>query len=295
MALKRSGVRASFAPSICFLLARSMRALFSSDPRRSSSFPVILLLLPVTVFGLTAGSAFAQRNSPSVGAKTPTDVVLFIRPDSPTTARIGLAFRKRLPHAQVRREIKKLIAASGWTLIGDLSITDKTVQPRDAIHFPPVTGAMFAVAQAPQFLDNAPVLSPYLQAFQEWSHLEILLVASDIQPYNGVSNFHSSALDVTLDKSEGIYRYLVTIREHAKDLPPLIPDAAVAVDPAGGIYSPPVSAAGTNAPVTETARSGPSLFRPYLFILVGSLLAGTVALSLAVKRHRENLKRGRLG
>ena len=294
MALKRSGVRASFAPSIYFGCARLQWAVSLSGFFPVFSFHTRFLpLLGVLVgFLVGAGSVPAQKTSPRANTKNRTDVVLFIGSGGPTTARIGLAYRKLLPHAQVRQEIKSLLAASGWKLNGDLSITDKTVHPEDPVRFPPVTGALFSLADAPQLHDNAPVLSPYLKAFQAWDHLEILFAASDIQPYNGITNFHASELDVTLAKSDGLYRYIVTIREHHKELPVLIPDEREPSVASSGRVAPTIVS--PQEPIAGTLHSGPSLFWPYLFIVAGGLMIFAVGLYLLAKRDHRNMKPGRL-
>lgn len=297
MALKRSGVRASFAPSNHHIVPRFGRVTFLSAPLLIGfALSRLLPLLGLVVALVTAsGVARAQQIPPSASVKSQTDVFLFIHPLTPKTARIGLDYRKVLPHAQVLREIKKLLAVSGWTLAEAPMVTDKSVRPEDPKRFPPTTGAMFSVADAPQFHDNAPALAPYLQAFQAWNRLEILFVTSDLQPYNGVHDFRSPALDVTLAKSEGIYSYLVTIREHSKELPPLIPDASpVSPENSGNGNTPTTSAANPHDAVVDPAPSSTSLFWPYLFIILGSLLTGGVALYFVAKRHHANLKPGRL-
>ena len=296
MALKRSGVRASFAPSIRSFVPRLGR--FTLRSALSFFRLPLLSLLPflclLIVLFDPLGSAHGQQAAPSANVKRPpTDVFLFIHPDGPSTARIGLDYHKRLPHSQVRRVIEKLLAASGWKLISEPKITEKTVRPEDPRRFPPTTGALFSVSDAPQFRDNAPMLAPYLQAFQSWNRLEILFVTSDLQPYNGVTNFRSSALDVTLAKSEGIYSYLVTIREHAKDLPPLIRDApSDAVRPKEP--EPESTAREGDLHDTVAAQSSPSLFQPILFIVIGSMLTGGVSVYFLIRRHQMHLKPRRL-
>lgn len=294
MALKRSGVRASFAPSYHHFSPFSGRVLPAPASRPGCSIRLWFLQFVCLFCALAVGNlgADAQQSPPQASAKTRTDVFLFIRPDSPSTARIGLAYSKRVSHAQVEREVKKLLVVSGWKLKGEIRITDKTVHPEDPRHFPPTTGAAFSLTDAPQFHDNAPMLIPYLKAFQAWNRLEILFVTSDLQPYNGVTDFHTPALDIKLEKSEGIYSYLVTLRDHSGELPPLIADIPDVVSESTGKTLP---APKQQPRPTETGsdQSSRSLFWPYLFIIAGSLLAGGVALFLFAKRHQENLKPGR--
>jgi len=258
------------------------------------SLSILFLHLLVFVCLLIAAPGSAQQTPSNADPKTRTDVFLFVHPNSMAAAHIGLSYSKRIPHTQVESEIRRLAAVAGWKLDGKLSITDRTVRPDNPARFPPTTGAEFSVSDAPQFHDNAPVLAPYLQAFQAWDHLEILFVASDLVPYNGVANFRSPALDITLAKSAGIYDYLVTIREHSKALPPLISDSpSLSVDngnktvPAAPLAQNPLDSG------QPAAQEASSLFWPSLFIIVGSLLTGGVALYLFAKRRQENLKPGR--
>ncbi len=289
MALKRSGVRASFAP-----YHRSGFPCRGRSAIRSvflDSFRFLFLLCISSLLAVAPGRS--QQSSPQTGPSTPTDVFLFIHQTSPGSARIGLSYRKIVPHTQVQSEIKKLLAVSGWKLSGAPAIADKSVRPDNPVRFPPKTGVEFSVSGAPQFHDNAPMLAPYLRAFQAWDHLEILFVTSDLVPYNGVTNFRSPEVDVTLAKTDGIYDYLVAIHEHSKDLPALIPDAPNTSNPIVGKTS--SSGDGQNPPEANgpIASKSPALFLPYLFILIGSVLAGGVGLYLLARRHQENLKLGR--
>jgi hypothetical protein len=220
--------------------------------------------------------------------------MLFVHPDSPTTARIGLSYRKLVPHKQVEKEIAKLLSVSGWKLVGKPAISDGSVRPDNPKRFPPTTSAEFKVADAPQFHDNAPVLAPYLQAFQAWDHIEIMFVTTDLVPYNGVTEFHDPALDVTLSKSDGVYDYRITIREHSKKLPDVIPSAQEKVAQSSSKRGTTAeSAPNGSTAVTPTTANSASVFWPYTLILVGSLLVVGVACYLYVKKHQENLKPGR--
>jgi hypothetical protein len=297
MALKRSGVRASLAPYTQYLVPRARQVLRSCvfRPISISLARFLPLICSFCAVAISLSGAIAQKDAPKTNATTKTDVVLFVRPDGPASARIGLAYRKRIPHQEVRNEINKLLAVSGWKLSGDPAITDGTVHADNPKGFPPTTAAMFGVTDAPQFHDNAPVLAHYLQAFQAWNRVEVLFVTPNLQPYNGVTNFHTPSLDVAMAKSDGVYSYVATIREHSKSLPPLIRDASEPqADVSGRTNSKPTGAhdpidsAGSVPPVS------PSRFWPSLFILVGSLLTGGVALQWLARRRVQDVKPRRL-
>ncbi|MCW3096037.1 MAG: hypothetical protein JWL77_1655 [Chthonomonadaceae bacterium] len=290
MALKRSGVRASFAPSFRDGFPRIGRYASLSACSRLLLFPALLyaLCLLLTVPGLT------QQNPSTASPQARTDVMLFVHPDSPSTARIGLSYRKLVPHKQVEKEIAKLLSVSGWKLIGKPAISDASARPDNPKRFPPTTSAEFSVADAPQFHDNAPVLAPYLQAFQEWDRIEIMFVTTDLVPYNGVTDFHDPALDVTLTKSDGVYDYRIAVREHLKKLPDVIPSVQEKVAQSSvkrGTTA--ESAPNGSTAVTPAPANSASVFWPYTLILVGGLLVVGVACYLYVKKHQDNLKPGR--
>ena len=292
MALKRSGVRASFAPSNGFGFPRIRR---SSSLSACSLFTRFALL--ITVICLFVSTSGRTQQAPSKTASSAkTDVFLFIHPDSPSTAQVGLSYGKRVPHSQVQHEIEKLLSVTGWKLSGKPEITDASARPDKIKQFPPVTGAKFALLQAPQFLDNAPLLAPYLQAFQAWDRLDIMFVTTDMVPYNGVTDFRNPAVDVLLEKSDGIYDFRVTIREHSKKLPPLTPGgAAVAGDHGGKSSGAVTSARNPHDSGASALANTPSLFWPYLSIVVGCLLVGGVCFYLFTKRNQDNLRPGRSG
>jgi len=248
----------------------------------------------ICLFVSTAGRT--QQAPPKTTSSAKTDVFLFIHPDSPSTAQVGLSYGKRVPHSQVQREIEKLLSLTGWKLSGKPEITDASARPDKIERFPPVTGAKFALLQAPQFLDNAPLLAPYLRAFQAWDRLDIMFVTTEMVPYNGVTEFRNPAVDVLLEKSDGIYDFRVTIREHSKDLPPLTPGNTDAAGEHGGISVGAVTPARTPRDSGAAASpNSPSLFWPYLSIIIGCLLVGGVCFYLFTKRNQDNLKAGRSG
>lgn len=286
MALKRSGVRASFAPSYSKVFPRIRR--FGSLSACSVLTRVQILLWLACL--LVVAPCRAQQSPTKAGSNSQTDVFLFVRQSSPTTARIGLSYGKKIPHGRVEIEIKKLLTVSGWKLSGTPSISDETMRPDDPKRFPPKTGAEFEVADAPQFHDNAPTLAPYLKAFQSWDHLEILFATTDLVPYNGVTSFRSPALDVTLEKSDGIYDYRVTIRDHSGELPALIPDRASAGANVGTTTPTGTAAQLPRSSVASTETNSTSSFWPYALIIVGGVLAGGVGIYLFAKRQQENLK-----
>ncbi len=290
MALKRSGVRASSAPLIIF----SSPLFRGANPSVRLPLGFSLLLLCMFAVFLLAPVGFLRPVHAQVIAgvsKIPTDVILFVRPLSSDSARIGLAYRKLVPHAQVQREISKLLTITGWKLAANAQIEDSAVHSDDPKRFPPTTGALFTLENAPQLHDNAPVLRPYLQAFHAWNRVEILLDIPDIQPYNGLLELNDKSLDIKMVKSDGIYSYLATIREHQGELPSLVqkPSTVGAQDSHAIAFGHPFAQSSTDSPAGVRAEGG-SLFWPYLFIATGTLLTGGVAVYLLTKRHATAVK-----
>ncbi len=287
MALKRSGVRASSAP--LSILSNPALWVFSSTCVSVRRLSVSLLSCIFLFLGLKSSTPVHAQSSSAV--RTKTDIILFIRPIGLDSANIGLAYSKRVPHALVEREVKRLLDGTGWILGSKINIDDSTVRPDDSVRFPPTTGAMFTVINAPQLHDNAPVLRPYLQAFHAWSRVELLLESPEIQPYNGLTTFHSAALDVQLVKGDGVYSYIADIHDHTGELPSLVQPAYSSSMPDAGATSTPTQQPQPRASVGEPVHSsGTSLFWPCLFIATGAVLTGGVIVYLVARRHVGVLK-----
>ena len=80
----------------------------------------------------------------------------------------------------------------------------------------------FSLIKAPQIVDSAPALLPYLQAFQDLGHVSVVFQQSELKPYNGIDNFESSALVVRRTPGENAYIYEALIQDHKGTLPPLV-------------------------------------------------------------------------
>ncbi len=170
----------------------------------------------------------------SSGAQTPTksshvpteliagvpDVSILVIPTSYNGARVSLAYRRREPHGRVRQEIGKL-AANGWVLGRPVSVQDGTVRADDPGRAPVVTSAQFTLSNAPQVVDNAPAVVPYLQAFQRNYHVSVVFNLSDLAPYNGIESFDSPALIVQRRPADNAYQYEALIKDHEGTLPQL--------------------------------------------------------------------------
>jgi hypothetical protein len=190
---------------LCLVCALSLPCRAQSGPAPSNGDPLIELL----------------RGLP--------DVTIFVIPTSGDTARVSLAYRKRVPHMRVRQDIGKL-AVNGWSVAG-IRITDASIRPDDTIHAPVTTGAEFSLVKARQVVNNAPAVLPYLQAFQENDHISVVFNLSDLKPYNGVEDFVSDALVVRRMPEVNAYHYEALIQDHKGRLPELSAAAVVKTAP----------------------------------------------------------------
>jgi hypothetical protein len=71
-----------------------------------------------------------QQSSPAELLQGVPDVTIFVVPMSGDTARVSLAYRKRMSHGQVRHQIDKL-KAFGWGISSDIGVSDGTMRPGD--------------------------------------------------------------------------------------------------------------------------------------------------------------------
>src|SRR5205085_11232385 len=100
-------------------------------------------------------------------------------------------------------------------------IEDRSIDPDDLERHSKKTGAVFTLLSAPQMQENAPVLRNYLQAFQSWTHLEVIFDLPEMTVYRGVEKFDSPALLVQRIPNDNCIRYEVWIRDHSHPLPSL--------------------------------------------------------------------------
>ena len=144
------------------------------------------------------------------------DVTIFVIPTSGDTARVSFAFSSRVPHAQVRKEITKL-GAKGWGLGAGVSVEDSAIAGAARV----TTSGHFTLFKAPQVVNSAPAVLPYLQAFQDRGHVTVVFLMSELSPYNGVDDFQTPALIVRRMPAANIYQYEALIQDHTGSLPQL--------------------------------------------------------------------------
>jgi hypothetical protein len=158
------------------------------------------------------------------------NVVIFVNARSADSATLGIAYDRKVPHARVREDLTQLLKVTGWNTARDLQISDASVHPDHLDRFPATTAAMITVLQAPQVVQNAPTLLPYLQAFQAYDRVEVNFLLNEISPFLGVARQDNKAFAVELfHTAQGVYRYEAVLRDHHGTLPPLVaaPNASV--------------------------------------------------------------------
>jgi hypothetical protein len=209
------------------------------------------------------------------------DVGVLVLPVTPAESRIAIAYRTRVDHNRVRREVARLAQAFGGQIRGELRIRDESLRPNELRDYPVTTGAEFTLTGVSQVQDNAPVLLPYLVGFQSWNRIEVIFALPDLQPYRGVQPFDSEALSVQLVKEEGAYRYLAEIRRHEGALPVL---------PTSSALPEAISSPVASAEVPRPAARPESSPLPQMLVLTGSgLLVGAGLYFLYLRRAQSRL------
>jgi len=223
--------------------------------------------------GLSAPPSCAAQGEPPgtkpghAGHAAPADpeVTIFVNPTSGDTARVSLAFTGRVRHTAVAAEIERL-KQSGWGIADGVSITDRAIATTSGT----TTGATFGVFKAPQILNNAPQTYPYIRAFQDCGHINLLFfTGSELRPYNGVDDFQAPGLQVHRQAQEGGYWYQIAISDHAGKLAE--PTAA----------SPPAAPAGSSP---GSPGAAPSTL-PMMLGVCGLALAGGLIVFAAISRR----------
>ena len=254
MALKRSGVRASSAPYGTIRRSAQCAAPFCfynplTAPNLRQKMLCRFLLPTLCCLSLCLSACTAVCNAQSSSSPvTPAqsqpaqsqqggdstsssreDAVIFVNSQAEGTAAIAIAYSGKVSHDMARADVQRLLAAGKWQIVGNPRIEDARPTSGKASDFPVTTGVAFTVSHAPQVVDSAPVLQPYLTAFQRLNHFEVNFLVGELRPYRGITLSETDALRVRLKKDEGIYGYDVVIRDHKGDLGPLsdTPDLAL--------------------------------------------------------------------
>ena len=235
-----------------------------------------LLLFPVSSMQYceAQGDARAPVATPSADVLTGVpDVAIFVMPTSNDLATVSVAYRNQVRHAQVMQEIDKL-SANGWMVGKKIAVSDDSIGRSVGV----TTSAHFELRRAPQVLNSAPRLLPYLQAFQDRSHVTVMFLLPDLKPYNGVESFDTPALIVRRIPEEGSYRYEALIQDHKGKLPELT------------VAPPPVTPPALGAMQRSAPSRTPLL--PIMLILCAVGIAGGLAVyNLAAKRTNRSIPR----
>ena len=185
-------------------------------------------------------------------------------------------YGKIVPHAQVRSEVGRLLAMTGWELATDLPIQDARVNP----DYPKTTGTMFTLQKAPQLQKGVPALRPYLKAWQALSTLEVMFALPEAQASPNVERYENKAFVAELHKSLGVYRYEVTLKDHQGELPEL--GTSVSLPPTSTNQESSPSETKPNIK-QEPSRSTSNL--PVLLIVMGGILCIGAATYMSLSRR----------
>ena len=261
------------SPMLSVNLLKSIRFPFVDQQQSLGGFgwALVFVLLAFASLGAQCGAQVTPQVHPSDQLTEllygVPDVTILVIPTSGDTARVAIAYRRRVPRARVVEEIGKLRAA-GWGVGGRLDISDGSLRS-DA---PKTTYGQFALVKAPQVVNNAPAVLPYLQAFQGWDHVTVVFQLSELTPYNGVDSFESRAIVVRRAPGENAYRYEALIQDHKGKLPTL--------NSVDGQITP-----GLHQPAAKAGAGMAIPLLPLMLILLGTgLLSGVFVYSWISKR-----------
>lgn len=230
--------------------------------------------LCVNVRGQTAQKRDAATELTEL-LKGEPDVTIFVIPTSGDTARVALGFSSRVSHARVRKEIERL-SENGWGIANDLSLTDRSAGPSGRV----TTAGHFSLIKAPQVVNNAPALLPYLQAFQDRGHVTVVFLLSELKPYNGIDKFETPALVVRRMPADNAYQYEALIQDHKGKLP-----AITATEPSQ-VFAP----QSTNS-ISRSESAAIPLLPVMLIICIVGLLGGLGMYIWLARRANKALRR----
>ena len=176
-----------------------------------------LCALDVRVSAQKAGQGSAK-------SENRLDVVALLFPESADRVRVGLNYGRKVPHHQAQQEIETLAKQGGWQIEKDIAITDDKLGRNDAGS----TGANFVLSQADKLTQGNPTLLPFLQAFQSWNHIQLLLQLPSSASALPDGTFSQSAITIRrTSEGKNSQLYDAEIRDHKATLtePVFISDA----------------------------------------------------------------------
>ena len=260
MALKRSGVRASSAPSSfgCFF-----------QVRHSSAAPLcwhfsrgaLTVLMYVFLFGLAL---------PSLANKS--QVGILISPQGNNTYRVAISYPKRVAESKVKQEIAALVQNTQGNLLSPPVIQDYSLYPEKLKRFPVTTSAMFVLAYVAPSDQAFSILPAYIGAFRAEKNLQVIFVSQGERGEQNPQEFTTPEMKVILTRSVGVERYEVQIRAEQGKLPPPIFSV-----------SQKKTQESVKSPANQPAKPLGSNFSRILLIVLGGLGAGVTIYLVATR------------
>ena len=210
-----------------------------------------------------------------------SDVLILVQPLG-SQSLIAVTFAKPTSHERAHALLADLAKRGGWKL-GIVEIRDETVPAdfRDPSKTAKQTGASSTIAGSPLKKDGGFRLQPFVEAFADYSKLEVLFIENADPSFAGLSSFQSGAVTVDLIKPGAPYRYMIRIDKTAGPIPtlPMIQPAAPPQQSAAPRTVPEASRSGSMAFVLlVSAASG-------LAVFFGLLLVTHLRSRRSVQRH----------
>lgn len=217
MALKRSGVRASSAPSysIGFFQVRPSSVALSY---RHFSHIALIFFVGIFLFGLAMPSR-ADRSQ----------VGILVSPQGNNLYRVAISYPKRMAAAKVMQEIAALVQNTQGNLLSppiiqDYSLADdpggtRPISPEQLQRFPVTTSVQFVISYMAPSEQAFAILPAYIGAFRAEKNLQVIFVSRGEQGELSSQEFVTPEMKVILTRSVGVERYEVQIRAAKGNLP----------------------------------------------------------------------------
>ena len=177
-------------------------------------------------------------------ARRVPDALILVQP-SGNLAYVSVTYGGYVPRERVSAAFGRLRDSAGWAL-GAVEVRDvdgaSGQKARKGQRTGVLTEATALLSDAPQIRDRSFALQPYVDAFADLDHFDVLFLVGAAPQFQGLRSYRSPALDVTLVQDGGPFRYAVDVKDHRAPVPRLplqepTAGAAPAQGPAGGTGS----------------------------------------------------------
>ena len=170
--------------------------------------PLVLLLWLALLIASMASPVGAKTQPTALQGGSP-DVLILVAATATGQDQIGVTYPKVVPHAQARRDLAALQAATGW-LLKRIKITDAPSSlRRDKVK---MTGSECVASRAVRQETHGLAVQPFVQAFRGYHYLLLTyFVGADFR-FRGLHDYSDNDLRIKLDQHGSAYTYQIFIR-----------------------------------------------------------------------------------